>query len=252
MHFNMNKSIHQLKYLFEETITALSIAESLTIQTTDTYLEYAKQNNFDTVLIQTIDDELLCWDRFSDDKLKNLKHSEIVTDSTPLLEVVGLLVQKRRLFVQERNSIKYIVTLSDLEKMPVRIWLFGIISLTEMELKDLIDRFCPMNAFINSLTAGRKSKAMDLFNEKKKSNSEIKLIDCLQYCDIESIIKKTPVILNSFNANYKKSDFNILSDAEKLRNMLAHSQRLEIPWSKILDITTLLESLLDNIANEGE
>lgn len=245
----MNKSIRQLKFLFEETITTVSIAEPIYFQTKSTYLDYANQNNYDTVVVNTNDEnELLCWDRFDDNKLHLIKHSDIITDSTPLLEVVRLLVKKKRLFVYEKNKISYIVTISDLEKMPVRIWLFGIISLTEMELKNLINSHYQSDKFIDKLSNGRKIKTLELYSEKQKRNVEIKVVDCLQYCDIETIIKRTPAIINSFNGAYKKSDLNILSEAEKLRNMLAHSQRFEMPWEEILAITELLESLLNNIA----
>jgi len=226
----MNMSVKQLKSLFEDTITTLSIAEPISIQTPETYEEYSIISNYDTVVFKIKeDDALLCWDRFNNEKPRPIKHSEIVTDSTPLLAVVQLLVKKKRLFVHERNSIKYIVTLSDLEKMPVRNWLFGLISLTEMELKNLIDRNCINDSFLDLLSVGRRAESKKLYDKKVKSNSEIKYVTCLQYCDIETILKKSTQIQESFRRKYSKSDCNILSEAQKLRDMLAHAQKLDMP-----------------------
>lgn len=249
----MNKSIIQLKRLFEETITTLSIAEPLDIQTSLTYKDYAHRNNFDTVVFKKdVSGELHCWDRKKSIKPAPVKHADIVTDSTPLLDVVRLLVEKGRLFVFERNEIRYIVTMSDLEKMPVRIWLFGIISLTEMELKALIGSHCTDDEAISKLSPGRREKVEALYNIKAKSNIEIRHIDCLQYCDIETLLKKTPGILARFSKIYKSSDFYILSEAEKLRNVIAHSQKIEMEWDKIIKITVLLEDLLNHINIEHQ
>ena len=64
--------------------------------------------------------------------------SELIAAATPLMELLPLLREKPRLFVLESNRINGIVTCGDLQKAPVRMLLFGLVTLLEMNSTGLI------------------------------------------------------------------------------------------------------------------
>ena len=64
---------------------------------------------------------------------------EFIASTTPLIEVLSLFKDREWLFVLERTEIRSLVTISDLQKPPVRMLLFSLISLLEMQLLQLVD-----------------------------------------------------------------------------------------------------------------
>ena len=55
--------------------------------------------------------------------------------------VLGL-ADSPRLFVRVLGAVGGIITMSDLQKPPVRMWLFGMITLMEMRMTRLIELQC--------------------------------------------------------------------------------------------------------------
>jgi hypothetical protein len=73
-----------------------------------------------------------------------LTEEDFMDANTPLLKAFRMLVQKRRFFIKDDDgNPAYIVTKTDLDKIPLRIGIFGLISLFETHLKDLIRKQLP-------------------------------------------------------------------------------------------------------------
>jgi hypothetical protein len=75
-----------------------------------------------------------------DDHLLRFDESGVLDESAPLLEVLERLVASPRVFVRVMGEIGAIVTKGDLQKTPVRLWLFGLLSMLEMQCLRLIRR----------------------------------------------------------------------------------------------------------------
>ena len=87
------------------------------------------------------------------------------------------------LFVLEGARLESIVTSADLQKPPVRMLLFGLVSLLEMFLLALVRNHCPEGSFVSVLKPQSLEEATKLYEKRRASNEEIDLADCLHICD---------------------------------------------------------------------
>ena len=118
-------------------------------------------------------------------------HNVIVGISTPLVEALPLLVDKPRLFVFDRAQIDSIVTPADLQKSPMRMLLFSLVSLLETYMLEMVRIVYSGESFLDPMSDKRKEQARKLLARRRKRNEEIDLADCLQMCDKrELLIKK--------------------------------------------------------------
>ena len=92
------------------------------------------------------------------------------------------------LFVSVHDKVWGIVTKGDLQKFPLRMWLFGVLSLVEMQMLRLIRQRYPDDAWKACLRPKRIADANRLFNLRVRKNQEIDVDDCLQWCDKAAII----------------------------------------------------------------
>jgi len=106
------------------------------------------------------------------------------------------------------------------------------------------------------ISPGRREKVEKLFEERKKKNEEIDLVDCLQFCDKYTIISKTKDILEKLK--YGKKEFcALLENLKNLRNNLAHAQDIiTANWPSIINLSKTAEELLKscetiNVTEDG-
>ena len=85
--------------------------------------------------------------------------------STCLPTLVRLLNERPRVFVTSLGRVGGIATRSDLRKPPVRMWLFGMITIVEMGLTRLIETRFPEEGWKDLLSASRLEKAEALLAE---------------------------------------------------------------------------------------
>ena len=173
--------------------------------------------------------------------------SELIEESTPLIDVFSALRDAPRKFVTHRNKVTGIVTRGDLQKAPVRMWLFALITLLEMHLLRVIRSKYPADSWTIHLSEGRIAYAQRLFALRKKRNEAIDLADCLQFCDKRQLVLKIPEIRESTRKQWGESAGNLLESAEKLRDKLCHAQDIVVgsTWQEVIDLVKNIERLLE-------
>ena len=180
--------------------------------------------------------------------------ASIVTDSTPISNLIQLLANKDYVFVMHGNSIDGIVTLADINKPIVRLYLFSIISLFEMHLNYWITHHHSNNSWKELINDGRIAQAETIFSERQGANSALSLLDCLQFCDKRDILFDTKKYMEEFQ--FSKSKFKTLvSNVEKIRNELAHSQskiNANLAWPDFVSTIALLERSLSESEQKVE
>jgi hypothetical protein len=183
--------------------------------------------------------------------VRHFDPAELVSDSTTLVEVFKMLRARSRVYVIYLNKVGGIVTKGDLEKAPVRMWLFGLVSLLEMQLLRLIRGFHPDESWKVFLKKSRLARAHKTFEDRKANNEGIDLADCLQFCDKRDILKGSDIIRRHVGIKSKKqveSLESLLRRAETLRNGLAHAQNIITnSWPNIADTTAMIESSLEDM-----
>jgi hypothetical protein len=185
------------------------------------------------------------------DCMKTFHPPELTAESTPLRDVFSMLRDAPRAFVLDRNKVVGIVTRGDLQKAPIRMWLFGLLTILEMHLLRLIRTLYPNDSWQAHLTKERSAKAHDLFSERKKRNEAIDLADCLQFCDKRKLVLADPHVKELVQTKYGDRGLEFAEDklelAEKLRDKLAHAQDIVAgsSWQEIIDLVKSIEQFLE-------
>jgi hypothetical protein len=172
--------------------------------------------------------------------------TELVSESTPLLHTLFIFKEKERIFILEGNRVTKVVTLADLQKTPIRMLLFGLISLLEMHLYRIINDYFPNDTWKIHLNTKRIKFAEDLYAERKSKNEAIQLCDCLQICDKRDIILNENPLRELLGIGTKNKGNQFFKKLETLRNNLAHSQNLNTQnsWNEMFLLIEQTEKLL--------
>jgi hypothetical protein len=171
--------------------------------------------------------------------------SEIISSSTPLIDLLKLLHDVPRIFVTEHDRVTKIVTRGDLQKAPVRMLYFGLITLLEMQLLRLIRENFPNSSWKKHLSKKRLDKAEKLRSMRKKRNEDLDLADCLEICDKIKIVCQMRDIREFIENNFRK--LNKLSESiQELRNKLAHANDLVegSTWPCVISLAENVEQIL--------
>lgn len=236
-------AIDRLRLLFEEQINVLPIAENLVIFEKENFKEEMERRNFHSAVVD-VEGVMMKYDE-GDDVLKPISQEDLMEANTPLLKAFRMLISQRRFFIKDEDGkLRYIVTRTDLDKIPLRIGFFGLISLLETHLKDMIRKQLPH--WEESLTENRLSQARSLYEWKQARKEEIDLVQCLQFGDLGSIFSK--------NQRFKKFDPSLsrdrfvqtMNNIGQLRDALAHSQsHLGFSWDEIDQMIGFIRSIID-------
>jgi hypothetical protein len=169
--------------------------------------------------------------------LHPLTEATILNDTAPLLAVLMTLNHTSFLFVRVFGAVGGIITRDDLQKPPVRMWLFGIVTLLEMRCSELIDRYCPGDSWARFLSEGRLQKAQALLAERSRRNQSLRLFDCLQFSDKGQIVARHEEIRNCTIFSSRRQAEDAIKKLEQLRNNLAHAQDiLSSDWDTIVQL----------------
>jgi len=182
------------------------------------------------------------------DYARKIETTEIVSSATPLVTLLPLMTDREHLFVLEGTQLTSIVTSADLQKSPVRMLLFGLVSLLEMYMLILVRRHYRDDSFRETLRPQRLEKAQNLYEVRIGRNHDIDLADCLQICDKRDLILRT-VACAALGFDSKGTATRFFKDAEDLRNNLAHSQDLVLgsSWNKVVELAVGIDALLQRI-----
>lgn len=236
-----------LEEIFTNQINVMNIAVPVTPLDRKAAKELCIENNYDVHLVREHEGEDLKVYEKKTDSIRPLHDSEVISDSTPLIEVVDLLCKKEQVFVKVKRNVTHLVTRSDLDTIPIRIWLYGMISIFEFELKEKINQLSIK--WEETLTSDRLAKAEELYSLKKSKNEEISLLGCTQLVDVGTIVFKSwEHFKDFFPSGYSKkmiqSSFNKIN---LLRDALAHGQKLQMEWSKVNQLAEIISYTLKKI-----
>ena len=245
-----------LRRLFENSVSVQHLSEEfVAVQASSegsTACKLMKRRGFDTLGVEEEGSVFgyIERSRLEDGPLEGqiemFHPSELVADSTPLLDVLPILLGKPRVFVLKGNRITEIVTRADLQKAPVRMLIFGLISLLEMSFLGLIRDYYPEDSWKGVLSDGRLRKARDLFELRQQLNEEIDLIDCIQFSDKGTLILKNDKLRAHLGLDPIPDGRRELKRIERLRDKLAHAQDIVqgSSWAEIIKQIELMERLV--------
>ena len=195
--------------------------------------------------IDDLDKEGTCLDI-----MRSFSERPILHESTPFKEVVLSLIKNNLVFVNIMGETAAAVCPCDLQDAPMRMWLFGLITLMETLMHRAIASNLPDDSWQEYISAGRLERAKALYKERLRRNEQIELDDCLQFSDKADILLRYPPSAEVLGFTSKRRGQDFFSKLESLRNSLAHSQ--SFPENSLPTIAALaisLDLLLEAEAN---
>jgi hypothetical protein len=181
-----------------------------------------------------------------EDYVRKFPPSEIIAQSAPLTELLVYLRDSPRVFVKDQENIVGIVTRGDLQKAPMRMYYFGLMSLTEMQLLRIVRSTCPNESWKKLLSSSRLKKANDFLLQRKIRNEALDLADCLQICDKLKIVCNISEVQGYIRNSIGKAE-KLTKSIESLRNKLAHAQDLVTgsTWTEVINLAGEMQRLLE-------
>jgi len=251
----LKSSAENLKELFASAITVKHIAEPLAsfdeTSPANAVHQFVDWADFDLIGVRS-DGQVCGYARREDldggclgDHLHPIEDDQTLVETASIPQVMRILKDFPACFVTLLGQVGGIVTRGDQQKAPVRMWLFGLITLLEMQMLRVVKLRYPRDNWQALLNQERLSEARCMFQKLRAGNQELGLADCLQFCDKRDIILTTDDLWPRFEFASKGSGERLLRKLEKLRNELAHAQDiLEGRWPELLDLAEYAERTL--------
>lgn len=255
---HLKKSLNTLRKIYSDNLTVTLIAEELIScsieEDTDKIKSKMEMLDFDYFGVESngriigyiVKGEL--GDLALSQYVRYFAMEDLVSESTSLIEVLHILKEKHPVFILEKNRVRKLITVADLQKQPIRMLVFGLISLLEMELVTLINDSYAEEQWKSCLSEGRMNKVIQIFETRREKNEGLGLIDCLQLSDKGTIIKKTPPLLEQLGFTSKTDVAQFFRLIEELRNNTAHSQEYVYEdFNEFLENINRVEKILNLI-----
>jgi hypothetical protein len=255
---HLKSSLGDLRRLFTRTITVRDIAEPFASfdhsNSAQEVCNLMKKRGFDVVGIreQGVVVGYAVFKEIQGRVLGEYRHSfgagEVLPDSEPLLAAFSALYNRRQVFINVLGHVGGIVTRGDLQKAPVRLWLFGLVTLLEMQMLRLIRERYPADTWKSLLTEDRVLTANRIFEQRRSRYEENDLSDCLQIVDKAKILMKDEMLFELMEFPSKQLSQSFFNKVAALRDALAHANDiLNSPWSEFAQLVGTIESTLERL-----
>ncbi len=256
----MNSKLLQshMKKLFTEGFTARDIAEPLLSFDKDKSAEYVRKfmsdNNLHIIGIRNegvvtgyVEPEDLV-DGSCGDYEHRYDEGTVLNQASSFRDVIDCLDRSKYCFVSVLGNVGGVITHSDIQKPPVRMWLFGMISILEMFVSRTLKEKYKDSSWQAELTANRLNKAKKLQEERNRRNQHVDLLDCLPLSDKAQILMKNPDFRAEAGYESKRAAEQGIRAFESLRNNLAHAHDIvTYDWETIVAVSQRLDKIMTRI-----
>lgn len=151
-----------------------------------------------------------------------------VLDGSAGMDVVLRTFAKTEIvFIEWLGEIAGVITRRDLQKPPVRMWLFGAITVLDANMTWAISELYPNDTWRELVSSRRVEKATTLREERRRVGAECRLVDCLQIADKAEILTHDRAHIAALGLPSRNQAQRLMHEIESLRNYLAHAQEFE-------------------------
>lgn len=167
---------------------------------------------------------------------RTFEPSMVVESSAPLHVVIQLLDEQEPVFVKSLGRVGGVIYRRHTQSAAMRMWLFGLVTVMDLRVTEIIRDRLPDAQWQRHLSAGRLQKAKELQDERTRRHDPRDLLDCLQLSDKGRIIACDEELRRLTRFHSRRGVEQFVSGLESLRNHLAHSQDFTADWETILDL----------------
>ena len=244
----------KFRRMFMELFTARDIAESLFSFDIDSRCEDVKKvmthHHQDVASIRS-KGTVQGYVRYTDlqdetctDCMRHFTADQVISGDATLSDVIHVLTRHNYCFISMLGEIGGVICRDDINKPMVRMWLFGLITIIETRIVQMIQKKYPHDAWQSEISGERLLKARQIQEERLRRNQHCALIDCLQLSDKARIAIGHPQILELFGFDSKRSGKQAIKTLESLRNNLAHAQDIvSHDWAQIARMSQRMDEM---------
>lgn len=177
---------------------------------------------------------------------KEFAASQVVNARSSLPEVIDVLTRHDRCFVSARGNVVGVISRGDLHKPAARMWLFGIITVTELEAAEHIRQNWPEDSWAALLSQQRLNRAKQLHAERERRKEKCPLLDCLHLSDKIEILMSDASERAALGIPSASAAAKAGKQIERLRNKVAHAHSFdEKDWPQIVRLAKRIQHMLD-------
>ena len=241
------------KRMFMELFTARDIAEGLLSFDADSDCADVKtvlERRQRAVASVRISGEVQGYLRRSDleadrcaDCFRHFTVDQVLSGSAAFSDVIHVLTRHDYCFITLLGNVSGVISRDDINKPMVRMWLFGIVTMIEMGLVQMIRDQYPDHSWQSVVSQGRLEKARQIQAERQRRNQYCELIDCLQLSDKGQILMESESAMKRLGFETRGAAKRAVKELESLRNHLAHAQDIvSHDWAQIARLSQRMEA----------
>ena len=167
-------------------------------------------------------------------QMKSIEESVLVSADLPLPQYISRIHERPFRMVLDGATIQGIVTWSDLQKLPVRLFVFSLVTHLEMVMARSIRRHFPRDEeWLQKISQGRRQNIEEKRQYLARRNLEPPLIELTDFCDKRDILAKSLRVDKRFIPDLKA--------IEELRNTTAHAGTYAESRDAVLDFVKCLQ-----------
>lgn len=179
--------------------------------------------------------------------IRSFSAGEVIPYTVGFDHVLAALAVYETVFVST-GSVTALIHRSDLQSAPMRMWLFGLITILDTFVTRELQARYPDESWTDSISAGRLEKARALLAERRRRNQSAALVECLQFSDKASVLTRDKEVREGWGMESKRAADRLIADLQSLRNNLAHTQDiLTYDWDTILTLAQRLDKILARV-----
>jgi HD domain len=170
---------------------------------------------------------------------------QVVVAGSSLTDVIEVLTRYDWCFVSAFGTVVGVISRIEMQKPATRMWLFGIVTVAELEFTERVRQRWSDESWIGLLSQQRLEKARQLRAERERQKENCELLDCLQLSDKMEILISDPEELARLGIRTPSAAKRASRQIESLRNSLAHAQGLvDHDWPQIVRLARHMEQTL--------
>ena len=167
----------------------------------------------------------------------------MLSGSAAFSDAIHVLTRHDYCFITLLGNVSGVISRDDINKPMVRMWLFGIVTMIEMGLVQMIRDQYPDHSWQSVVSEGRLEKARQIQAERQRRNQYCELIDCLQLSDKGQILMESESTMKRLGFDTRGAAKRAVKELESLRNHLAHAQDIvSHDWAQIARLSQRMEA----------
>jgi hypothetical protein len=173
--------------------------------------------------------------------------SQMVPAGGSLTDVVEVLTRHDWCFVSMLGTVVGVISRLDMQKPAVRMWLFGIITVAELEFTEMVRRRWPGESWSGLLSTQRLEKARHLRAERGRREESVQLLECLHLSDKMDILMTEPALLAVLGIPTASAARRAARNIKSLRNSLAHAQGfVRQDWPQVVRLARRVQQVFED------